>query len=61
LWPPSVGIAPEFGGGSPRLQVTLSPRLIRALRELPIVEPRAEAADDRLVLLRAFVVADQSK
>ena len=43
------------------MEVALAPRLLGALGELPVVEPRAEAAGDGLMFLRAVVVAEDTK
>ena len=48
-----AGIAEEVVG----VEVALLPALLRALGELPVVEARAEALPDRLMLLRPVVVA----
>ena len=40
------------------MEVALPPRFLGALRELPIVEARAEAAGNGLVLLGAFIVTE---
>jgi len=51
---PVVGLAEQVAG----VEVALAPGLFCALGELPVVEARAEAGGDRLVLLGAIIVAE---